>query len=122
MKSLKTPFDSEKLSKFELTHEEKNPGLDLILPRFLGCQFNSQTAAVYSYDPPPASPEQTELSDPETLDSLPSMNNEDFEILDAIDSLLPEKLEVNPETLLVETRKRQPIGSLEKDARWFAST
>eukprot|EP00210_Caulerpa_lentillifera_P007084 g6777.t1 len=119
LKSLVTPFDAKELSKFKVTNEEKLPGVDLLLPRFLGCQFNSETAEMYSYDPPPASPEQAELSDPETLDSLPSMNNEDFEILDAVDSLLPEKLEINSDTLLVETKTKKPIGLLEKDARWW---
>jgi len=84
MKALATPFDADTLSNFGLTHEDKCPAPDLLLPPFLGFEFGSKAFERYSYENKPMSPDAGELSEPESLDSMPSINSEDYEILDAV--------------------------------------
>ena len=85
MKSLVTPFDATELAKFRLAPEEKlPPSLDLPLPEFLGFEFGTADAETYRCDERPRSPDKGDLSDPDSLDTLPSLDDEDYEILDAV--------------------------------------
>ena len=84
MKSLATPFDPAAVSKFELTHEEKRVPAEIHLPEFLGFEFGTAAAEMYQCSEKSNQSEEGELSDPESLESLPSMDEADYEILDAV--------------------------------------
>lgn len=84
MKALKTPFDATELARFRLMSEEKQPPSEIILPPFLGFEFGRKAAETYAYDVRPPSPDCEQLSDPESLETLPSLDDEDYDILDAV--------------------------------------
>ena len=137
MKSLVTPFDAAELAKFCLAPEEKlPPSIDLPLPDFLGFEFGTAAAEMYRYEERPPSPDKGDLSDPDSLDTLPSLDDEDYEILDAVrlssidrdqhlaiqvESVSHTKWTLDSETMLMKPRKKHKMPVVLKNVdpeRW----